>query len=97
VYRREHLRELPLAAVGLGSRTAEGRIDAVGGTIGSLDRITVSDAGNGVVRFEVHNRMDWASALRIPGMEGWLPVIQPGAWGPGGALDMVFFWVEQGP
>jgi RHS repeat-associated protein len=39
VYIREHAVELGLSTVGLGSKTPEGRIDPVGGTIGSLDEI----------------------------------------------------------
>ena len=59
--------KLGLTWAGLGSQYAEGPIDAVHGTVGSLDTITVQRVGSGWVRVEVHNRMDWHSALRIPG------------------------------
>ena len=93
VYHREHFVELPLAAVGLGSKTAKGRIDAVGGTIGSLDEITVSDAGGGLALIQVHNTMDWASGTRIPGTNYSLIQSRPRkAWGPGGSIQQRFRW-----
>jgi len=60
--------KLALAGVGLRSKTPEGSIDAVNGTIGSLDTIQVKRVGSGWIKVEVHNRMDWQhSGLRIPG------------------------------
>ena len=97
VYVREHLFELPVATVGLGSTTPEGQIDPVGGTVGSLDRIRVYDAGNGTVMFEVYNRMDWRSALRIPGLEGIIPSYRRDQVPLGGALEMYFIWYEPMP
>ncbi len=46
--------QLLLTAIGIESDTPEGPIDAVGGTIGSLDRIYVFP-DNGRVRIEVYN------------------------------------------
>jgi len=60
--------KLVMAGMGLGSKTPEGSIDAINGTIGSLDTIQVKRVGSGWVKVEVHNRMDWQhSGLRIPG------------------------------
>jgi hypothetical protein len=67
IYFREHLVALPISTYGLGSKSPEGWLDPVGGSIGSLDVIIVTDAGNGIVKFEVTNVMGWASALRFPG------------------------------
>jgi hypothetical protein len=97
IYCREHLVQLPLATIGLGSNEATGVVDPVGGIIGSLDQITVRSAAKNMVQLEVYNRMDWASGLRMPGMEGFLPRIERDAWGPGGALDMYFIWWEPRP
>ena len=47
VFIREHVVHLGLSAFGLGSKDPSGQIDAVGGTIGSLAKISVSPAGNG--------------------------------------------------
>jgi len=65
-YARENA-EMLLTAVGIESNAPEGPIDAVGGTIGSLDKIYVYPVGRDRVKIEVHNRMDWESGLRIPG------------------------------
>lgn len=69
----------------------------MGGTVGSLDRIRVYDAGNGTVMFEVYNRMDWRSALRIPGLEGIIPSYRRDQVPLGGALEMYFIWYEPMP
>ena len=58
--------KLGLAGARLGSKTPEGLIDAVDGTIGSFN-IRVKRVGPGWVRVEVENEMDWHSGLRIPG------------------------------
>ncbi|MDI6765104.1 MAG: hypothetical protein QME83_19050, partial [Thermodesulfobacteriota bacterium] len=95
VYAREHLWELVLATVlapfGL-PKTPESPIDAVGGTIGSLDEIKVFDAGNGMVRIEVHNSMDSGSGTRVPGTECTLQKPEAGS-----ALEMKFWWLEPMP
>jgi hypothetical protein len=98
MYAREHLVELPLATMGLGSETPEGRMDPVGGTIGSLDEIYVKNAGGGLVKIEVINRMDWASGTRIPG-SNWslLPARHRSKWGPGGTIVQHFYWWEVMP
>ncbi len=98
VYFREHVVELGLSTIGVGSRTPEGQIDPVGGVIGSLDEILIYDAGNGMVYIEVHNRMGWASATRIPGTEVSLREDRPrGQKGPGGTIKQIFYWWEPRP
>jgi len=67
VYFREHVVKMTLVSVGVRSQTPEGQLDAVGGTIGSLDEIRVYDAGNGMVTVVVFNRMNWQSLIRTPG------------------------------
>ncbi|MEM3434464.1 MAG: RHS repeat-associated core domain-containing protein [Candidatus Methanomethyliaceae archaeon] len=98
VYARENL-ELGFATVGLGSENPEGSIDAVGGIIGSLDKISVKSAGGRLVKIEVINRMDWQSGTRIPGTNSSLiPWRLPrSAWGPGGAIVQHFYWWELVP
>jgi len=95
VYAREHLWELVLATVlapfGL-PKTPESPIDAVGGTIGSLDVIEVADAGNGMVRITVENSMDIASGTRVPGTNCPLQDAKPGS-----ELITYFTWTEPMP
>jgi len=67
VYFREHVIKMTLVSLGKRDQTPEGQLDAVGGTIGSLDEIRAYDAGNGRVTIEVYNRMNWKSLLRVPG------------------------------
>ena len=98
VYVREHLVQLPLSTAGLGSRTASGPVDAVGGIIGSLDRVSVANAGNGMVKFTVINRTGWASGTRIPGTD--VSLIQNrdrSEAGPGGTIVQYFYWWEPMP
>lgn len=98
VYAREHLVQLPLSTAGLGSRTASGPVDAVGGIIGSLDQVSVTNAGNGLVKFTVINRTGWASGTRIPGTD--VSLIQNrdrSEAGPGGTLVQYFYWWEPMP
>jgi hypothetical protein len=66
-YFREHVVKMALVSVGIRSQTREGQLDAVGGTIGSLDEIRVYDAGNGMVTIKVYNKMNWVSLIRTPG------------------------------
>ena len=92
---REHVIELGGSILGFGSKDPEGHIDAVGGTIGSLDQVTVSDAGDGQVRFEVYNEMGWASATRVPGTNISLKRDRDRSeWGPGGTITQNFYWYE---
>jgi len=49
VLAREHLWEPLVTASGFGSKTAQGPVDAVGGTVGSLDVIYATDAGDKVL------------------------------------------------
>ncbi len=67
VYFREHVVKMALVSVGVRSQTPEGQLDAVGGTIGSLDKIRAYDVGNGMVTIVVYNQMNWKSLLRVPG------------------------------
>lgn len=98
VFTREHGIALPLSIAGLGSPTPEGLIDPVGGTIGSLDTITVIDAGNGQVFFTVSNAMDRASGSRIPGTDySVLPSVPREEFGPGGTITQTFYWYENMP
>jgi len=95
VFVREHVVELGLSILGFSSDTPEGSIDPVGGTIGSLDQITVSDAGNGQLLFKVDNTMGWQSGLRIYGTnESLVRNRDRNAWGPGGTTYQTFYWYE---
>ncbi len=101
--------QLFLTAVGIESDTPEGPIDAVGGTIGSLDRIYVFP-DNGRVRIEVYNEMNGYSGLRIPGTNEsfarWkIPgtnilveeyLVEVRGWGKNG-LRQTFYWWEPLP
>ena len=87
--------ELGLSLLGFGSPTPQGRIDAVGGVIGSFGRISVSDAGGGVSKFEAYNVSGLRSVTRIPGTsQSLLPDRPRSAWGPGGTMQEHFFWFE---
>jgi RHS repeat-associated protein/uncharacterized repeat protein (TIGR01451 family) len=96
--------ELGQCVLGLGSDTAEGLIDPVGGILGSFDMIQVKWAGIGVVRFEVHNTMDRPSATRFPGMNEWMledvprsltSVLRGDWWGT--TIYQHFYWEEPHP
>jgi len=93
VFVREHIVELGLSTFGLGSQDPEGKIDAVGGTIGSLDRIDAADAGNGTVKITVKNDMGWASATRIPSTNRSIIYNKKrNVIGPGGTIHQEFYW-----
>jgi hypothetical protein len=66
-YFREQVWKPGLTALGMGSQDPEGPIDAVGGTIGSLDTIRFKRVGGGWYRIEVYNEMNWTSGIRQPG------------------------------
>jgi hypothetical protein len=98
VFLREHVVQLGLSVLGLGSKNPEGPIDPVGGTIGSLDRISVSAAKNGKIQFEVYNEMGWASGSRIYGTNRSLIQNRDrSARGPGGTTYQYFYWYENTP
>ena len=96
--------ELGMCVLGRGSETAWGRIDPVGGALGSLDEIHVQRAGMGKVKFEVINTMDRPSASRQPGAPdyryeavarsqvNWLT----GDWW-GTTVYQHFYWYETDP
>ncbi len=101
--------KLVFTGAGFGSKTPEGPIDAVDGTIGSLDTIRLESAGSGWIKIEVENRMNWESGLRIPGGDKSLNPLQvPGVdmtigdvWAAmvGGArgTEQTFYWWEPMP
>ena len=92
---REHVYEAGLSLIGLGSKDPQDHIDAIGGTIGSLDQVTVSDAGNGQIRFEVYNEMGWKSGSRVPGTNfSFKRDRDRSEWGPGGTITQIFYWYE---
>ena len=106
-YARENY-ELGMCVIGRGSSTAEGRIDPVGGIMGSFDLIRVEQAGIGRVKFEVLNKMNRPSFGRLPGPEGswWLPWHEevyrsPLSWWPGDwwgtTVNHHFYWYENDP
>jgi hypothetical protein len=98
IFATEHFIKPSLSHLGLGSKTAEGPIDTVGGTIGSLDRITVDKYDDQHVIIAVHNEMGWASGIRKPGTNKTYLQNRPrDAWGPGGTIWQVFIWIEPIP
>jgi len=96
--------ELGMCVLGRGSETAGGRIDPVGGVLGSLDLIHVESAGMGRVKFEVLNRMDRPSVSRWPGTDQswWKSVARSdvnwltGDWW-GTTVYQHFYWYESDP
>jgi hypothetical protein len=82
----------------VGDRSAAtGDLDGTG-ILGSFDRVSIYDAGNGRVLFEVMNRTGWASGTRIPGTD--VSLIQDRAqsqWGPGGTFTQIYYWWESFP
>ena len=98
VFVREHVVQPGLVLLGFGSKTPEGPIDVVGGTIGSLDRVSVQLTGNGMVRLEVHNIMGWESGSRVPGTSiSFIPNRDRSTRGPGGTIEQYFYWWEPMP
>jgi hypothetical protein len=98
IFEREHIIQPGLVLAGFGSRTPEGPIDAVGGTIGSLDLISVAAADNGLVQFTVRNEMGWRSGTRIPGMDASLVPDRSRSRGKfGGTIVQSFEWWEPDP
>ncbi|MBC7228455.1 MAG: RHS repeat-associated core domain-containing protein [Thermoflexales bacterium] len=104
--------KLGRAGMGLGSKIPEGPIDAVDGTIGSLDVIRVERVGPDWVKIEVENRMNWYSGLRVPGgnFSLWvIPVeVAPNTYVPFGIVwagivggshetKQTFYWWEPMP
>jgi RHS repeat-associated protein len=91
-------RQLREALRGNGSQTARGEVDAVGGIIGSFDRIEAYDAGDRV-RIEVHNTTNWNSGLRVPGTNwspgGWVPRLFPSWHGTDGCVQVFTFYVTK--
>jgi hypothetical protein len=100
IYVEAHFIELPLSTFGLGSNTPGGPINPVDGTIGSLDDVSVMDAGNGMVKFEVYNSMDTASLTRIPGSNNTVLRAlgrNETPFGFGGQYAQTFSWTESYP
>jgi RHS repeat-associated protein len=87
--------ELGLSLLGFGSPTPQGRIDAVGGVIGSFGEFGVSDAGGGVLKFSAYNVSGLRSVTRIPGTNrGLVPNKARSERGPGGTMSELFTWFE---
>jgi|WetSurMetagenome_2_1015567.scaffolds.fasta_scaffold134436_2 hypothetical protein len=88
----EHI-HLGLALVGLDSKTAQGRNDPAGATIGSFDNMYVANAGNGMLVFAVKNEMSLASLSRIPGTNYSLfsNIARPAMMG---TTTQCFYWFE---
>jgi hypothetical protein len=99
VFIREHVIELGLSVLGFSSNDPEGSIDVVGGTIGSLDTIYVTDSGNGQVQIIVENTMGWESGTRIPGTNNHLIPNRDRSEkkGLGGTTYQYFIWYEPSP
>jgi hypothetical protein len=98
IYAREHFLQLGASVLGLGSPTPEGEWDPVGGTIGSLDQITVYPASDDMVFIRVYNEMGWSSGTRIPGTDvSILDNRSREQWGPGGTIEQYFYWFEPAP
>lgn len=90
---KSHFIDLPLSATGHGSKYPNGNIDAIDGTIGSLDTMTISRENEEQYRVEVHNTTGWASGTRIPGTDKSLIQNRDRSEsGPGGSLDQTFYW-----
>ena len=96
-YIKSHVIDLGLSTMGLGSDNPEGSIDAINGTIGSLDTISVDYADNGLLKISVHNTMGLASFSRIPGTDYVLMDDEPRSarriWG--GTITQEFYWFEK--
>lgn len=97
----EHTQQF-VAYLGLGSRAAEGYIDAEGGTVGSYDGFKVTPVGRdekGVlwVKMEVNNVSNWTSALRVPSTNVGVPSAPRSHLLPGGECTQVFYWYEPIP
>jgi RHS repeat-associated protein len=87
-----------LSQFGFGSDYAEGNVDPIEGTIGSLDRIDAVEYDKDNVAIVVHNAMGWASGTRIPGTNfSILNNTLRSDPGPGGTTWHVFYWVEPKP
>ena len=99
--------KLGLTAVGIESNTPAGPIDALDGTIGSLDTIRAERVGRGWAKIEVENRMDWESGLRIPGSDESLAPrkilgtevgeVWAGIFGGTRRTEQRFYWWERIP
>ncbi len=100
-YARENA-ELYLSVELLGSSKPEGPVDAVGGVLGSLDRIDFDYAGPGKVRVTVQNDMNWESGSRIPGtdisisgiLRSSLPDFSRPGWAGSSTHTQIFRWIE---
>ena len=86
-----------LAPLGYGNPTAEGERDPTG-YLGSFDRVSIRNAGNGRVLFEVLNVTGLASGTRIPGTtDSFISNRAQSEWGPGGRFDQIYYWWETKP
>jgi hypothetical protein len=73
--------------------TVESRVDAVGGLLGSLDKIAVMEVAPGISRIEVINDMGLRSLTRVPGRHfSLLPDLPRRTLGVAGTVRFRFFW-----
>jgi len=97
LYARENI-ELILSSIGLGSKVSSGRLDPVGGVLGSLDAINLSKLDDGSIGINVINRTGWKSGSRIPGTNYSLFRDRARSeWGPGGTITQHFNWTQPVP
>jgi RHS repeat-associated protein len=88
--------EMALAPVYPG--TLESQVDAVGGIMGSFDRISATEVAPGVAWIEVRNEMGWASFSRVPGTNwSFLSDSARGDAGIGGTVTFIFYWCVEIP
>jgi hypothetical protein len=82
---------------GHGSTTPSGPIDAVGGIVGSLDKITVSDAGGRSVLIVVRNTVNCECGLRMYGTHVSVGRLIPASWPGGVGYVQNLWWYETKP
>lgn len=82
------------APLGYGNNTAAGERDPTG-YLGSFDRVSIRDAGNGRVLFEVLNVTGFESGSRIPGTTGFIIRNRgQGESGSGDTFEQSYYWWE---
>ena len=102
IYANEQIIDPMLVLLGEGSDTVEGQIDMVGGVIGSLDQINVTQYDENNVLITVTNTMGWASALRHPGKDTSIVENVPrnnmgSNFGFGGTIQQIFNFIIPNP
>jgi hypothetical protein len=93
---KAHFIDLSLSAMGYASSYPTGSRNAVNGTIGSLDVISVSRVSDNYYRYDAYNEMGLSSGTRIPGTQtSILHNRDRQEWGPGGTIEQDFVWYER--